>query len=62
MRCGIFPEKIEQVFTLNVEAIRLLQNALDIFLDAYIENAENLIDNHQVRVIDGSQINRRSKE
>lgn len=50
----MFPEKIEQVFTLNVEAIQLLQNALDTsFLDAYIENAENLIDNHQVRVIDG---------
>ncbi|MGM0126072.1 site-specific DNA-methyltransferase (adenine-specific) [Enterococcus sp. AZ194] len=50
----MFPEKIEQVFTLNVEAIQLLQNALDTsFLDAYIENAENLIDNYQVRVIDG---------
>ncbi|KAF1299101.1 adenine methyltransferase [Enterococcus sp. JM4C] len=50
----MLPEKIEQVFTLNVEAIQLLQNALDTsFLDAYIENAENLIDNYQVRVIDG---------
>lgn len=50
----MFPEKIEKGFALNLEAIQLLQNALgSSFLDAYIENVENLLDGHQVRVLDG---------
>lgn len=50
----MFPEKIEKSFELNLEAIQLLQNALDSsFLDAYTENVENQIDHFQVRVIDG---------
>ncbi|MGX7131010.1 MULTISPECIES: class I SAM-dependent methyltransferase [Enterococcus] len=50
----MFPEKIEKSFELTLEAIQLLQNALESsFLDAYIENAENMIDHFQVRVIDG---------
>jgi site-specific DNA-methyltransferase (adenine-specific) len=50
----MLPEKMEQGFNQNLEAIQLLQNALgSSFLEAYVENAENLIDNYQVRVIDG---------
>ena len=54
MRCTMLPEKMEQGFEQNLKAIQLLQNALGTsFLEAYVENAENLIDNYQVRVVDG---------
>ena len=47
----MLPEKMEQGFEQNLKAIQLLQNALGTsFLEAYVENAENLIDNYQVRV------------
>ena len=50
----MLPEKMEQGFNQNLEAIQLLQNALGTsFLEAYVENAENLIDDYQVRVVDG---------
>ncbi|EPA8158289.1 class I SAM-dependent methyltransferase [Enterococcus hirae] len=50
----MLPEKMEQGFKQNLKAIQLLQNALGTsFLEAYVENAENLIDNYQVRVVDG---------
>ena len=50
----MLPEKMEQGFEQNLKAIQLLQNALGTsFLEAYVENAENLIDNYQVRVVDG---------
>lgn len=46
----MLPEKMEQGFNQNLEAIQLLQNALGTsFLEAYVENAENLIDDYQVR-------------
>ena len=36
------------------QAIQLLQQSLDTsFLDAYIENGENILDDFQVRVLDG---------
>jgi site-specific DNA-methyltransferase (adenine-specific) len=51
---SLFPEKIEKAFGLMEEAIGLLQQSLDTsFLEAYIENGENILDNYQVRVIDG---------
>lgn len=54
MRRTMLPEKMEQGFEQNLEAIQLLQNALGTsFLEAYVENAENLRDNYQVRVVDG---------
>lgn len=54
MRCTMLPEKMEQGFEKKLKAIQLLQNALGTsFLEAYVENAENLIDNYQVRVVDG---------
>ncbi len=47
------PEKIETAFSLMNQAIELLQQKLDTsFFDAYIENAENLVDGAKVRVID----------
>lgn len=50
----MFPEKIEESFQLNIEAVQLLQNALGAsFLDAYVEHVENMIDQYHVRVIDG---------
>ncbi|OTP10496.1 adenine-specific methyltransferase [Enterococcus sp. 10A9_DIV0425] len=50
----MLPEKMEQGFEQNLKAIQLLQNALGTsFLEAYVENAENLLDNYQVRVVDG---------
>lgn len=50
----MLPEKMEQGFNQNLEAIQLLQNALGTsFLEAYVENAENLNDDYQVRVVDG---------
>lgn len=49
----LFPEKIEKAFGLMEQAIGLLKRSLDTsFLDAYIENGENIIDNFQVRVQD----------
>lgn len=46
--------KIETGFQLLKEALDLLQTSLDSsFIDSYIENGENMIDNYQVRVIDG---------
>lgn len=48
------PEKIETAFSLMEQAIQQLEQALDTsFFDAYIENAENLVDQAKVRVIDG---------
>ncbi len=50
----LFPEKIEKAFGLMEQAIQLLKRSLDTsFLDAYTENGENIIDNYQVRVLDG---------
>lgn len=50
----MFPEKIEKAFGLHLEAIQLLQNALKTsFIEAYIENVENVLDEYQVRVMDG---------
>ncbi len=50
----MFPEKIEESFHLHLEAIQLLQIALESsYLDAYVEHVENIIDQYQVRVIDG---------
>ncbi|MGM0215484.1 class I SAM-dependent methyltransferase [Enterococcus sp. AZ109] len=47
------PEKIETAFSLMNQTIELLQQKLDTsFFDAYIENAENLVDGAKVRVID----------
>ncbi|WP_461197974.1 class I SAM-dependent methyltransferase [Enterococcus sp. N249-2] len=47
-------EKMESSFHLTVEAIQLLQNALESsFFDSYVETIENFIDHYQVRVIDG---------
>lgn len=40
--------KIEEAFQLTEKAINLLKNALNVsYLDAYIENGENLLDNYQ---------------
>ncbi|MDU3712335.1 MAG: class I SAM-dependent methyltransferase, partial [Enterococcus faecalis] len=50
----MFPEKIEEAFEPMEQAIQLLQQSLDTsFLDAYIENGENILDDFQVRVLDG---------
>ncbi|WP_207694215.1 site-specific DNA-methyltransferase (adenine-specific) [Enterococcus sp. DIV0212c] len=50
----MFPEKIEKAFDLMEQSIQLIQRSLDTsFLDAYTENGENIIDNYQVRVLDG---------
>lgn len=50
----MFPEKIEESFHLHLEAIQLLQTALESsYLDAYVEHVENIVDQYQVRVIDG---------
>ncbi|MFK4566623.1 class I SAM-dependent methyltransferase [Enterococcus sp. UD-01] len=50
----MFPEKIEKAFDLMEQAIQLLKGSLDTsFLDAYIENGENILDSYQVRVLDG---------
>ncbi len=50
----LFPEKIEKAFGLMEQSIQLLKQSLDTsFLDAYTENGENIIDNFQVRVLDG---------
>ncbi len=47
-------QEIEQGFELLKEAVALTQKALDTsFLDSYIETGENILDNLQVRVIDG---------
>lgn len=48
------PEKIEKAFGLMEQSINLLKQSLDTsFLDAYIENGENINDTYQVRVFDG---------
>ncbi len=50
----LFSEKIEKAFELMEQSIQLLQRSLDTsFLDAYIENGENIIDDYQVRILDG---------
>ncbi|EOH87909.1 class I SAM-dependent methyltransferase [Enterococcus pallens] len=47
------PEKIETAFSLMNQAVEILQQKLDTsFFDAYIENAENLVDGAKVRVVD----------
>ncbi|HLQ40476.1 MAG TPA: class I SAM-dependent methyltransferase [Tetragenococcus sp.] len=47
-------ENVEESFNLQLEAIQLLQNALKTsYLDAYIENIENINDDYQVRVENG---------
>lgn len=46
--------KIEEMFSLHLTAIQLLQNALSSsFIDAYVEHMENVVDDYQVRVVDG---------
>lgn len=50
----MFPDHFEKAFSLNLEAVQLLQNALgSSFLDAYIENVENQLDGFSVRVLAG---------
>lgn len=50
----LFPEKIEKAFDLMEQAINLLKDSLDTsFLEAYVENGENILDDFQVRVLDG---------
>lgn len=50
----MFSEKMEKAFELMEQAIQLLKQSLDTsFLDAYIENGDNLLDDFQVRVLDG---------
>ncbi|WP_303753752.1 class I SAM-dependent methyltransferase [Enterococcus sp. S86.2] len=50
----MFPDQFEKAFSLNLEAVQLLQNALgSSFLDAYIENVENQLDGFTVRILDG---------
>lgn len=45
-------ENVEESFHLQLEAIQLLQKDLETsFLDAYIENIENINDHYQVRII-----------
>lgn len=47
------PEKIETAFSLMNQAVETLQQKLETsFFDAYIENAENLVDGAKVRVVD----------
>ncbi|MGV3085008.1 class I SAM-dependent methyltransferase [Enterococcus dispar] len=50
----MFPDQFEKAFSLNLEAVQLLQTALgSSFLDAYIENVENQLDGFTVRVLEG---------
>lgn len=50
----MYLDKIEEAFYLYLEGVQLLQGALKTsFLDAYIENIENINDEYQVRVLDG---------
>lgn len=44
---------MEQGFNQNLEAIQLTECIGNFLLEAYVENAENLIDDYQVRVVDG---------
>lgn len=54
MRETVSAENVEESFHLHLEAIQLLQNALETsYLDAYIENIENINDHYQVRIVDG---------
>lgn len=47
-------ENVEASFHLQLEAIQLLQKALETsYLDAYIENIENINDHYQVRIVNG---------
>ena len=48
-------EKVETSFHLNFEAIELLQKALQTsFFDAYLEQVENLLDDYQIQVLEGT--------
>ena len=50
----MFPEKIEERFYTHLQAIQILQQALECsFLDAYIEHLENINDQYTIRVIEG---------
>ena len=50
----MFPEKIEERFYTHLQAIQILQKALESsFLDAYIEHVENINDQYKIRVIEG---------
>lgn len=50
----MFPEKIEERFYTHLQAIQILQQALECsFLDAYIEHVENINDQYTIRVIEG---------
>ncbi|MBL1228104.1 class I SAM-dependent methyltransferase [Enterococcus sp. BWB1-3] len=50
----MFSEKMEKAFEQMEQAIQLLKGSLDVsFLDAYIENGDNILDNFQVRILDG---------
>ncbi|MBP1045217.1 class I SAM-dependent methyltransferase [Enterococcus sp. BWM-S5] len=50
----MFSEKMEKAFELMEQAIQLLKKSLDTsYLDAYIENGDNLLDDFQIRVLDG---------
>lgn len=45
---------MEKVFGLMNQSIQILAHSLEVsFLDAYIENVENIVDNYRVRVLDG---------
>ncbi len=45
---------LKKVLIYNLSTIQLLQNALETsYLDAYIENIENINDHYQVRVVNG---------
>lgn len=49
----MFSEKMEKAFEQMDKAIQLIKSSLDTsFLDAYIENGDNVLDNFQVRVLD----------
>lgn len=47
-------EKIETAFSILDETVEILKKSLDLpFFDAYIESVGNVVDDYQVRVIDG---------
>ena len=48
-------EKVETSFHLNFEAIELLQKALQTsFFDASLVQVENLLDDYQIQVLEGT--------